>query len=161
MRINYTFTEDDEVVIGNLKETERNGINTWQTSDDYTFEFHLGHGTGYPIYIRPEGNTDTSNLPKFDTKNKYAHNYSNIQSFANSGKLQNELSQKAQTDLLAVIRDNWDLLQTSSKRMWEGEDIGEGMSAMAIWAKEETADPIPQDAEISIKQFRRLNYGLF
>ena len=58
-----------------------------QVSDNFSFEFHGGHETGNPVYVRVEGNKDKSNVPKFDTLNKTAQNYPSYSDLANSGKL--------------------------------------------------------------------------
>lgn len=58
---NFTFTAGDAIVTRYLTGTEIGQIVTQQVSTEYTFEFHGGHTTGYPIYIRPNGNTDGSN----------------------------------------------------------------------------------------------------
>jgi len=58
-----------------------------QVSTNYVFEFHGGHETGNPVYVRVDGNKDSSNVPKFDTKNKTAASYTSYSKLANSGKL--------------------------------------------------------------------------
>jgi hypothetical protein len=68
MQINYRFRHDDPIIVGHLRQPEIHDVTTWQVSDEYTLEFHPGHPTGYPIYIRPDNCGAKSNLPKIDTK---------------------------------------------------------------------------------------------
>ncbi len=107
---NFKFKSSDATFKKYTRASHRSGVKTWQKSSEYEFELHTGHATGSPVYVRPDGNTDTSNLPKFDTKSKSASDYASITDFANKGKLQKELSKSAQEDLLAVIKANWDVL---------------------------------------------------
>lgn len=75
-----------------------------QVSLNFVFEFHGGHETGNPVYVRVVGNKDNSNVPKFDTKNKTAANYTSYSKLANSGKLDQAKSDKdlKNTDLTEI-----------------------------------------------------------
>jgi hypothetical protein len=121
---NFKFQDDDTTVRTYLNTAERAKVGTWQSSSDFTFEFHEGHGTGYPIYIRPDGNTDKSNLPKFDTLNKTAASYRpkdakqvSLAALANGNKLL-KLSSKTQADIVAVIDGSWVSLALLASRRW-------------------------------------------
>lgn len=118
MADNFNFTTGDTIVTDYLTEAERDQIVTQQASTEYTFEFHSGHLTGNPIYFRPDGNTDTSNMPKIDTRNKSAGDYNTIGKLANSGKLRRALSPKAQTEILTIIKNDWPRLQILAERFW-------------------------------------------
>lgn len=120
---NFTFTAGDNIVTTYLTANEIQQIQTQQASNDYTFEFHPGHGTGYPIYIRPNGNTDNSNIPKIDTRNKSAADYNTINKIANSGKLTSALGNNAQTEILNIIRTDWARLQSLARRYWENDPV--------------------------------------
>lgn len=120
---NFTFTAGDAIVTRYLTGTEIGQIVTQQVSTEYTFEFHGGHTTGYPIYIRPNGNTDGSNIPKIDTRNKAATDYNTIQKIANSGKLTASLNQTTQTEILNIIRTDWLRLQNLANRYWTNSPV--------------------------------------
>jgi hypothetical protein len=64
MKMNFCFQSNDVMVLDYLSGGETTAVKRWQKSLEYTFEFHFGHDTGNPVYIRPNHNTDTSNLPK-------------------------------------------------------------------------------------------------
>jgi hypothetical protein len=132
-------------------------VTTWQTSDEFMFEFHPGHTTGYPIYIRPAGNTDSSNVPKIDTKNKFAYHYAAITDIANDGKLTSALSNTAQTELLAIIQAEWASLVTLARRYWEDSPVtATRKTATEIWADEEGAETGQHNMNISIDQLRKI-----
>jgi len=158
MRINYEFKADDPMVIGHLRAPEIADVQTWQVNTEYTFEFHLGHGTGYPIYIRPNGCGDTSNIPKIDTLNKFATSYDKISKIANSEKL-GGLSNNARAEILAIIANEWGVLQELSKRIWDGERVIEGPSVLDLWAEEEGSDTGQHNVEISRTQLRKILGG--
>ena len=110
-----------------MNAAERREVAVWQKVDTYTFEFHEGHGTGNPIYIRPNGNEDTKNLPKFDTLNKSpSHFYLGkgtavkVVTFANGSKL-TALPAPTQADIEAVVAGSWPSLQLMAQRRWDGE----------------------------------------
>jgi hypothetical protein len=117
-RLNFKFQDNDAVVMDYLTAEEVKAVKTWQNSEEYTFEFHDGHDTGNPIYIRPTDNTDSSNLPKMDTKNKSASSYKQITSLANGAKLNAALKSKAKTEILAIIANEWDSLSVLADRYW-------------------------------------------
>ena len=87
-----------------------------QTSTKFVFEFHGGHETGNPIYVRVVGNKDKSNVPKFDTRNKTMGNYASYSALANSGKLDQakkdkDLKQADLDELSQLISQNFALFQ--------------------------------------------------
>lgn len=106
----FTFTKTDPLLLRYLTPGQIAGITHQQTSDEYQFEFHGGHETGNPVYVRPNDNTDKSNLPKFDTRNKSANNYTDVTHLANGGKLLRQLEKRDREDLINVIQNNWALL---------------------------------------------------
>ena len=159
MAVLFRFDAEDEVVVAYLASDVRGNITRWQISDEYNFEFHTGHPTGNPIYIRPDGNTDGSNVPKFDTLNHQASDYANINSFANSEKL-GGLSNRAKTDILEIISQNWVALQTLARNYWQlgpvdGRDAEE--IEFAAWAKREMDSDTGQHTnEISLEQLNAI-----
>jgi hypothetical protein len=160
----FRFEADDEIIVAYLPANTRANVTHWQTSDEYNFEFHSGHLTGNPIYIRPDGNRDGSNVPKFDTLNKNASDYSTIGSFANSGKLDG-LSNRAKNDILAIISNNWAALQALANNYWvmgpvDGRDAEE--IEMAAWANREMEMDTGQHSnEISMSQLEAIYPRLF
>lgn len=158
MRINYEFKAGDPMIIGHLRAPEIADINTWQVNTEYTLEFHQGHATGYPIYIRPNGCGDTSNIPKIDTRNKFATDYNTIGKIANSEKL-GGLSNGAKTEILAIIANEWAVLQKLSQRIWDGERVIEGPSVLELWAEEEGSDTGQHTQQIGMAQLRKILGG--
>jgi len=115
----FRFVNTDGWVTRLLTQGERNAVARWQLNGSYDFEFHNGHPTGYPIYIRPNGNRDNANLPKFDTLNHTAADYATIAGFANAQKLrQNPLTNPDRADILAVVGQNWATLVRMAQRWW-------------------------------------------
>ena len=119
----FHFQANDDLVQRYLNQTERGNVATWQQSDGWVFEFHTGHTTGSPIYVRPDGNTDKSNLPKFDTQNKTANDYSTCSKLANGGKLIQQtkkggLSKQDQAELENIIAQSWASLSLLAQRYW-------------------------------------------
>jgi hypothetical protein len=87
-----------------------------QVSMNFVFEFHGGHETGNPVYVRVVGNKDNSNVPKFDTKNKTAANYTSYSKLANSGKLDQakrdkDLKNTDLTEITNLIVNNFAFFQ--------------------------------------------------
>jgi hypothetical protein len=115
---NFTFTAQDPLVTTYLTATEIKAVKYWQQSGAYELEFHDGHSIGRPIYVRPVGNTDRSNVPKLDTLNKSASDYPSVSSLANGMKLRKELKNRDQADLEAVISKSWDSLALLAQRYW-------------------------------------------
>jgi hypothetical protein len=154
---NFAWKSDDDLVSSYLSSGERSAVQRWQTSSDYVFEFHPGHPTGYPIYVRKVGNTEKSNLPKFDTKNCMASMYNDINKFSNGAKLRRDLNNAAQTDLLAVVTTEWEALKLLAKRYWKSTPVVSGRkTALDLWAEEETRDPELHDEEITRTQLRKI-----
>lgn len=69
----FCCVPNDPFLIANYP-TIANLIVQHQTAENYIFELHGGHETGNPIYIRikngDEIDSSSSNVTKFDTKNK-------------------------------------------------------------------------------------------
>ena len=97
-----------------------------QTCQAFDFEFHPGHTTGYPIYVRMEGNDDTKSMTKFDTKNKSAPQLPvkkdmSDGDFVNFDKV--TLSSTEKTNLQILIRDNWEFLKYMAKRIYDDDAV--------------------------------------
>ena len=122
------------------------GVTSWQARDDYDFELHSGHLTGYPIYIRADlWARVTSNIPKFDTLNKSAADYTTIGNFANSDKL-DRLPLAAKNEILRLLDDNWGALAELAQNYWNGTPISTRSQEeieLEAWANAETEDPDP------------------
>ncbi len=116
----FNFTQADATVQQYLNATERGNVTAWQTDYSYSLEFHAGHTTGDPIYFRPGGNKDKSNIPKIDTKNKQASDYKTLQHIANWGKLQGGLKKAAYDEIVQIIANSWGSLQLLASRFWSG-----------------------------------------
>jgi hypothetical protein len=121
----FSFKATDPIVTKYLNATERAAVALCQTSTEYEFEFHTGHDTGNPIYVRPDGNTDKKNLPKFDTKNKTAASYHarnttsvSVNTLANGGKLASALGSAAQLEIETLISASWASLALLATRFW-------------------------------------------
>ena len=121
---NFKFAANDPVVIANLSTAEIADVDNWQTSTQYLMEFHEGHETGYPIYIRPvKGLKKTeSNIPKANTKNVASGTYSSLAQLENGEKLTANLKTDAQSDLLAILTNEWDTLVILARRYWTNEE---------------------------------------
>ncbi|MCB9529968.1 MAG: hypothetical protein H6701_16540 [Myxococcales bacterium] len=116
----FEFKANDPIVTRYLTQTERSQVTRWQTTTGWKFEFHGGHTTGQPVYVRPDGNRDNSNLPKMDTLNKSANDYLIIDRFANGNKLKTGLGNPQKTDLLAVVAASFNWLALISDRYHNG-----------------------------------------
>jgi hypothetical protein len=115
----FKFEKNDSIVKKYLSKDQIDAVTEWQTTETFDFELHVGHITGLPIYIRPEGNIDQAKLPKFDTKNKSASNYAQISNFANSEKLEGSpLKAAGRAQLLSLVKNNWDCFSTIPKKFY-------------------------------------------
>lgn len=146
MAVVFRFTADDAVVNGYITSTLRDVITTWQEEDDYVFELHSGHLTGYPIYIRPDLYASAkSNIPKFDTLNKTAASYNTIKKFANDDKLE-KLPLRSQNEILQIVKDNWTALCELAQNYWNSTPVTGAPTAeeieLAAWAAIETKTPL-------------------
>lgn len=160
MAVLFKFKADDPIIQGYLPSNVRNAITIWQSSDEYDFEFHSGHLTGNPIYIRPAGNRDTSNVPKFDTQNKSASDYTAISSFANGEKLTG-LSTRAKNEILNIIQNNWAALSALARNYWVTGPVSEKSAEeieMEAWIERETSDTGQHLETISRDDLNRI-YG--
>lgn len=71
----FKLQNSDPIVRARLNSDERAAVGTWQVETSYDFEFHGGHATGGPIDVRPGGDADTSDLPKFDSLDVYRRSH--------------------------------------------------------------------------------------
>ncbi|MEM7683379.1 MAG: hypothetical protein AAF293_01045 [Pseudomonadota bacterium] len=154
---NWLWDSNDDMVRDFLTGGEIASVKKWQTSGEFTFEFHGGHTTGDPVYVRPTGNTDNSNIPKFDTAEKFAHQYGTMFDFANDGKLRAALSGPAQDELLGLLRDEWDTIKLVATRYWNDESVNDARkSTSELWAEEETSDTGQHNTVISKDLLRKI-----
>lgn len=110
----FKFKATDATVTKYLNSTERGQVTRWQMYDGYNFEFHTGHTTGDPIYVRPTTPTAkrwNSNVPKFDT------NTGVWTGWANGPKLENE-DGTAWGDVEAVRGASFHTLCLMARRYW-------------------------------------------
>lgn len=155
MAVLFRFESDDPIVKGYLSTVRLNAITTWQTTDEFSLEFHSGHLTGFPIYVRPATNRDSSNVPKMDTLNHQASDYAEIAGFANAGKLAG-LSTAAKNNLLAIVAQNWAALQELAANYWQNAPVSPDRSPedveLEAWAAREGADTGQHFEEITRDQ---------
>lgn len=122
----FRFVANDPTVVDNLTAAEIGKVKTWQKSDGYMFEFHEGHttGDGKPIYIRPAALATSRelNVPKVNAVEANKGTYTTIANILNGGKL-GSLDSNARTDLLNIIKDEWDALVILARRYWNQEDL--------------------------------------
>ena len=159
MYLRFQFKEDDALIRTKLNPTEIGAVKIWQVSDKYEFEFHTGHDTGFPLYIRPANNKDRSNLPKFDTLNKTGASYTQIEDLANGAKLKNELDSVARAEILNLLKNEWTTLSLLADRFWRGVNVVNEDEAEAKqlerWAHQEYVDDSGQHTdEISREDLR-------
>lgn len=121
----FKMVSTDPVVQRYLTLAERGRINPAQLGDAWNFEFHGGHETGTPFYIRPRDCTVKSNLSKFDTHTRElvrleyaAGNLRNKEHVAAMGKADRD-------HLYAVLAGNWALLADLSRRFVAGDRNGD------------------------------------
>jgi hypothetical protein len=110
----FKFKANDTLVMKYLNSTERGQVQRWQMYDNYNYEFHTGHTTGDPIYVRPTTPTAkrwNDNVPKFDT------NTGVWTGWANGPKLENE-DKSAWQDAEAVRNASFASLCLLAKRYW-------------------------------------------
>ena len=122
----FRFVANDPIVTANLTATEIAAVETWQESDDYSFEFHEGHtsGDGRPIYIRPASLAESrdGNIPKINAVDANKGTYKTVANIINGGKL-SSLDNLAQADLMGVIINAYDSLTILARRYWKNEDL--------------------------------------
>jgi len=121
MATTFRFKKDDPSVRGWLTEDEIAAVKAWQTNDGYYFEQHDGHPTGLPLYIRMDGSTVTSNLTKFDTKNKTKPEFVNKGLLSQGGSGVTKLSVTEIAALTKLITDEWATMTILAKRAWAVE----------------------------------------
>ena len=161
MPVLFRFDENDSVLQGYLSSVRLTAVTTWQTSHEFSFEFHSGHTTGHPIYVRPATNRDSSNVPKMDTINHSASDYDSTAKFANGEKL-SVLSNPAKANLLAIVEQNWDALKELATNYWTNSPVTADKNPEDLeheaWVKHETADTGQHFEEISREQLNAI-YG--
>lgn len=158
----FKFEQDDPVVTGYVSTAVLSTVTSWQTNDDYDFELHSGHLTGYPIYIRGQLYARaTSNIPKFDTLNKQASDYDAIGKFANDDRL-DTLPLPSKNEILRLVRDNWEAFSELALNFWNDTPVSTRTKEeieQEAWVKAETSDTGQHYDEISKNQFKRM-YGI-
>jgi hypothetical protein len=102
----FLWQEDDETVRAHLNQAERNQVPRWQQSTTYKFEFHNGHNTGEPIYVRRNNTVGGKNLTKFDTLNHDTGVMVN----------DNKLTVQQKSEVEAILRDSWAQLKLFAHR---------------------------------------------
>ncbi len=120
--IPFTWNNNNQVVMNHLNRIERQAMNE-QKSSEYEFEFHDGHDTGYPIYIRPthtEAQKWNSNIPKIDTKNNDSSKFNDIKDITNWVKLDKYIKTNGKKEILTIIQKDWKKLELFAKRFWTG-----------------------------------------
>jgi hypothetical protein len=115
----FRFENDDLTLRRYLNTAERAQVHAWQPGNSrWSIELHPGHPQGEPFYIRLDGNMDRDNVPKADTLNHAANEFTVIGGFKNWEKLQAGLGTAAQTALLQFVRQNWNSLTLIAHRYW-------------------------------------------
>jgi hypothetical protein len=148
----FKLNANDTLVKKYLTQAERGQIQFAHTSDAWSFEFHGGHETGTPFYIRPKDCNVNSNLTKFDT-----HTLTGTQLQYDAGKIKNgghvDKMKKADKELLfTVVSNNWGRLCTLAKRFKGGDEQGAdeaqrlAQAALAGPAANDKACPTPNCA---------------
>lgn len=155
----FKFQEDDPVITGYIKGETLADVERWQTRDDYDFELHSGHLTGFPIYIRTVQYAHaTSNIPKFDTLNKSADDYTKISDFANADKL-GSLPLPTKTEILALIAGNWEAFSELAQNYWNNTPVStktrEEIEHEA-WVNAETSETGQHFDQVSLNHFRSM-----
>jgi hypothetical protein len=125
---NFQLNAHDDLVQLFLTRAERANIVNAQNTDAWEFEFHRGHDTGSPFYMRPRGCTLGQNLTKFDT-----HTINGAPLAYNNQNLRNrdviertcKMSARDKEAMFRVISTNWALMGTLSLRWWGGIQQGE------------------------------------
>jgi len=125
MATRFKMVATDLLIQTYLTVAERGQINPQQMGDAWDFEFHGGHETGTPFYIRPKDNKATHNLTKFDTHTRDGKPLTyNLQKMANGDHV-DAMKSTARDHLYAVVSGNWELLCTVSLRFKSGDRNGE------------------------------------
>lgn len=146
----FKFQQNDPVLQQYLSATERGNIAQWQANTEYDFEFHFGHLTGNPVYIRPDAcEDDTSRIPKFDTINSNSGMYNTITKFRNHAKLTSNLSNTAQTEIVQLVGANWASFVLLAQRYYkdgppDADETPEDRLTR-LWAIEESLAPEPKE----------------
>ncbi len=130
----WKLQANDQVVLRYLNTAERGRVTDWQEDNwPWNLEFHTGHDTGDPIYIRVDGNADNQNVPKIDTKTTNASDLAtdlsavkNYQKLA-GGKIKGKpyaasLTTGQQATLRVFLQTQLPHLKLIAKRFWNGED---------------------------------------
>ena len=122
----FKLEVNDTMVAYYLAKKGQVALTRSQTCQDFDFEFHPMHTTGYPIYVRMEGNDDSASMTKFDTKNKSAPKLPvkkdmSDGDFVNFDKV--TLSSTEKTNLQILIRDNWEFLKYMAKRIYDDDAV--------------------------------------
>lgn len=149
MPVNFNWVASDATLANELSSQDRLSIKVQQKRvADWTFEFHEGHITGNPVYIRPAGCKVKSNLTKMDTKNIPLSTYLVKEKFS-FNKLANpehviSLQKAIKDDMDDVITANYGLLQTAAKNYYEVIDPNKSTSSGSASASAASAAPPPK-----------------
>jgi hypothetical protein len=131
----FKFTKTDKTVRAYLSATEIGQVRKWQDyEDDWSFEFHNGHTTGRPLYVRAKSDYSSENLPKIDTIEHTASDYTNINCITNYMKLVNYLDSKAKKDVMAVVQQSWDSLVILVNNHYESKTVTAAPAPVAVVA---------------------------
>lgn len=127
MAVNFQFNGRDALVLTYLTQAERGRILGPQATDAWTFEFHPGHETGTPIYMRPKGCTVSSNLTKIDTRTMQG----TLLAYDAGRVVNNEVIERSckmksgdKTAMFTVLQNNWALLADLAHRYKNGDKQG-------------------------------------
>jgi hypothetical protein len=148
---NFRFVKTDPIVAYYLDDSDLTSIVRWQTQYNYTFEFHEMHDTGNPIYIRPDGNTDDSNMTKIDTRNipNPALHYRNkakpnqpwIENIPNYSVI-SRLGAARISEITSIVAGEWKYLQKLAERKWTNWKKPMSMMERAIQSGQYPPPPI-------------------
>ena len=124
----FKVTANHPLIQRYLTQAERGRINPVQNSAGWDFEFHFGHTTGSPIYVRPKGCTVSSNLTKIDTRTLegVALAY-RADGLVNTEVIERTCKMKSgdKDHMYEVLSGNWNLLVVLARRYYEGDRQGD------------------------------------
>lgn len=121
----FKMVATDAVLQTYLTLAERNSIRPSQRGDAWNFEFHGGHETGTPFYIRPDGCGVNRNLSKFDTHTRDGTRLAYAADNMRNQEHVEAMSKANRDHLYEVVSGNWILLAAVSKRFPAGDRNGD------------------------------------
>jgi hypothetical protein len=131
----WKLKANDQIVLRYLNTAERGRVTAWQQDGwPWDLEFHTGHDTGDPIYIRVTGNTDGTNVPKVDTKTitatELATDLSAVKNYQKlaGGKIKGKpyaalLTTGQQSTLRVFLQTQLPHLKIIGRRYWNAEAV--------------------------------------